>query len=124
MPGDSDARVIANAQRQAELQARHRDLTKPVPPVGSTPESIRDVKGFEGITDAMLDERATFNLQDHMKGMGKRSIAVNEFKVEGLSGDGRMATLDLQRMTEEELHGLAGAALSELEQRNKENSNA
>ncbi len=124
MPGDSDARVIANAQRQAELQARHRDLTKPVPPIGTDADSLRQVKGFEGITDAMLDERANFNLADHMKGMGKRSIAVNEFKVEGLSGDGRMATVDLQRMTAEELQGLADATLSELEQRNKENSNA
>ena len=112
MPGDSDARVISNAQRQAELEARHRDLTKPVPPVGSTPESIRQVKGFEGITDQMLDERATFNLADHMKGQRNVTLAKND-------------TLDLQKMTTEELQGLAGATMSELEQRNRqENPNA
>ncbi len=116
MPGDSDARVIANAQRQAELEARHRDLTKPVPPIGTDAESLRQVKGFEGITNEMLDERANFNLRDHMKG--------NSVKVATMLHEQRRSDLDLSKMTEEELHGLAGAALSELEQRNKENSNA
>jgi len=115
MPGDSDARVIANAQRQAELEARHRDLTKPVPPVGSTPESIRQVKGFEGITDQMLDERATFNLADHMKGMPKPGSNLTV----------KSNTIDIQHMTVEELQGLADATMSELEQRNRqENPNA
>ncbi len=112
MPGDSDARVIANAQRQAELQARHRDLTKPVPPIGTDGDSLRSVKGFEGITDEALQERATFNLQEHMKGMPKVATMTHE---------SRRSDIDLSKMTEEELHGLAGAALSELEQRNKEN---
>ncbi len=112
MPGDSDARVIANAQRQAELQARHRDLTKPVPPIGTDADSLRQVKGFEGITDEMLDERANFNLADHMKGMPKSNIITAS----------QVKTIDIQHMSVEELQGLADATMSELEQRNKENA--
>ncbi len=113
MPGDFDARVIANAQRQAELQARHRDLTKPVPPIGTDADSLRQVKGFEGITDAMLDERANFNLRDHMKGIASQKIVMHVSPSAGV--------IDLHKMSVDDLHGLAGAALSELEQRNKEN---
>ncbi len=120
MPGDSDARVIANAQRQAELQARHRDLTKPVPPIGTDADSLRQVKGFEGITNEMLEERANFNLADHMKGQKQSTVARFPHRPDLSAGQ----SINLQSMTEEELHGLAGAALSELEQRNKENSNA
>ncbi len=118
MPGDADARVIAqaaeNARRQAELEKRHRDLTKPVPPVGSDGDSLRGVKGFEGITDEILEERANFNL---------RSMHTTQTPVGKLSVP-NILPINLRAMTAEELHALAGAALTEFEQRTKENRNA
>ena len=90
-----DGQTIAAAIRQAQLEAKHRDLTKPQPVIGSTKESIRTVKGFEGITDEMLDERASFNLQDHMQGIRRPQFE---------------NSVDLTKMTPTELRGLAAAA--------------
>lgn len=88
----------ATLKRQKELEARHRDLTKPIPALGSTPESLRGQRGFEGITDEMLAERANFNLKDHM-------------------AKPPQANMDLRKMTPQELRGLAQAAASELDNR-------
>lgn len=101
----SDATVLANARRQAELEAQHRDLTQPVPPVGTDGDSIRRVKGFEQITDEMLQERATFNLKDHMANMN--AIAAR-------------SSIDLTKMTADELRGLAEAAVTELGRKEKD----
>jgi|SRR5579863_110732 len=95
MPGDADARVIANAQRQAELMARGRDLTKPQPPAGSDGDSLRRVHGMENITDEMLAHQATFTLREHLA--GQRAVVPS-------------GTLDLTQMSEEELAGLEKAA--------------
>ncbi len=98
----SDATVIANARRQAELEARNRDLTKPEVQLGSTGDSLRSVRGMENITDEMLQERATFNLKDHM--------AKQTAKIEA-------KTLDLKTLSAEELRGLRDAADQELAQK-------
>lgn len=100
-----DAQVIANAKRQAELEARGRDLTKPVPPPGHTGDSMRALPGFGAITDEMLAERANFNLRDHLK--QQKAPAVRP-------------TLDLSKMTPEELEGLMGAAAQELATKREE----
>lgn len=100
-----DAKVVNQtieaARRQAELEGRHRDLTKEIPPLGTNGASIRSHKSFEGISDAILEERAKFNLRDHMLG-----VKAQESK-----------TLNLGSMTPEELQGLAQAAAQELESR-------
>lgn len=90
-----DGQTVNAAIQQAKLEAKHRDLTKPQPVIGSTKESIRTVQGFEGITDEILDERATFNLKDHMQGI-RRPQTEN--------------AVDLTKMSAEELRGLAQAA--------------
>lgn len=78
----SDSQVIANARRQAELEARHRDLTKPMPPTGSDGDSLRAVKGFEGITDEMLAERANFSPRKVVPGRaGTASEPINLTKL-------------------------------------------
>jgi hypothetical protein len=90
-----DGQTVNAAIRQAQLEAKHRDLTKPQPVIGTTNESIRTVQGFEGISDEILNERATFNLKDHMQGI-RRPQTSN--------------SVDLTKMTPEELRGLAQAA--------------
>ena len=105
----NDAQVIANAIRQAELEKRHRDLTKPVPPIGTDGESLRNVKGFEQISDEMLEERANFNLREHMRKVGATLPAKPPIQ----------SVVDLSSMSPEELRGLAGAAQSELAQKEK-----
>jgi hypothetical protein len=109
MPGDADARVIANAIRQAELTKQHRDLTKPVPPAGTDGDSLRQVHGMEGITDEMLQERASFNLRDHL---AIRSSAV--------AVAAKPATIDLSTMSAEELAGLEKAAKQERKNKEKQ----
>ena len=104
MPGDADARVIANAKRQAELMARGRDLTKPQPPAGTDGDSLRQVHGMEGITDEMLAHTASFNLRDHM----------NQQRAVVPSG-----TLDLTTMTAEELAALEKAAKQQRKHKEK-----
>ena len=92
-----DAATIA---RQEELRSRHRDLTKPVNPIGSDLESLQSVKGFENITAADLENRATFNLKDHMAKQTVTAVAQSN-------------RINLQSMTREELLGLADAALTQ-----------
>ncbi len=104
----SDATVLANAQRQAQLEAQHRDLTKPVPPPGTDGASIRQLKGFEGITDEMLQERATFNLKDHM---AKLPPQITKGAVVNAT------VIDLKMLSKEELLGLVDAAAQELAQK-------
>ncbi len=89
--------------RQKELEARGRDLTKPEVQLGSTPESLRSVKGFEHITDEMLEERATFKLREPVR-TSTMQIA-------------NPALVDMRRMSEDELRGLAKAAVAELDNR-------
>ncbi len=100
----SDATVLANAKRQAELEALGRDLTKPVPPIGTTPESIREK--FPNLTDEILQERATFNLKDHMAKISTGAI-------------GQHPSVDLTRMSPEELAGLEKAARQQRKQKEK-----
>lgn len=102
---NADARVIANATRQAELEARHRDLTKAMPPIGTDGDSLRANPQFAGITDEMLAERATFNLQEHLKN-GKHLVGP-------IATVHHTASVDLTNMTVEELQGLADAALKQ-----------
>lgn len=102
----SDASILANAKRQAELEARGRDLTKQMPPPGQTGESLRQIKGMEQITDEMLAERANFNLREHMKG---KSTAVTV----GQTVD----RVDLSAMSPDELSGLLDATMREMAQR-------
>src|SRR5215472_14674283 len=85
------------AKRQAELEKTFRDGSAPVPPLGTNGASIRSYRGFEGITDEILKERANFNLQEHLAGVKKPA----EPKV-----------LDLGAMSPEELRGLAQAAVT------------
>ncbi len=92
----------ATRARQKELESRGRDLTKPEVQLGSTPESLRSVRGFERITDEMFEERATFNLKNvHASTMQIANPAV----------------VDMRKMTEDELRGLAKAAVAELDNR-------
>ena len=92
------------ARRQAELEGRFRDGSAYVPPLGANGDSIRSYRGFEGISDEMLRERANFSLQAHMAG-----VKPAEPKV-----------LDLAAMSPEELRGLAQAAATELESREED----
>lgn len=105
----SDASVLANARRQAELEASHRDVTKPQPPPGATAESLRQVRGMSGITDEMLAERATFNLKDHMKKAPPPAPT---------------AEVNLSVMTPEQLEALEKAAAMESKARKKRSKNA
>lgn len=96
----------ATQARQAELEKRHRDLTKPVPPLGSDGDSLRSIRGFEGITDEMLRER-----EAHSRGTMVAKVS--------------QQTVNLSKMTREELLGLADAALSEAARKPEtENENA
>ncbi len=88
--------------RQRELEARHRDLTKIPDPPGSTAESLRAIKGFEGITDEMLREREL--------GPFRQTTAFTKKLTQA-------PLIDLRTMTPEELRGLAQAAVTELHQR-------
>lgn len=103
----SDASVIANAKRQAELEALHRDVTKPVPPPGTDGDSLRHIRGMEQISDEMLQERATFNLKEHMAKQGAGAGA-----------------LDLAKLSTEELEGLANAAAREMQTREERTNDA
>jgi hypothetical protein len=111
----SDATVLANAKRQAELEARGRDLTKPMPPPGTDGDSLRAIPGMANITDEMLAERASFNLKDHMLNV--------PVKLRGQDPGGNFRSergrseIDLASMTREELYGLQNAARAELAQR-------
>lgn len=98
----------ATEQRQRELEKRHRDLSKPVDPIGSTADSLRSVRGFENITDADLENRATFNLRDHM---AKKPQAV--------SVASPTSTIDLTAMSPEELAGLEKAARQQRKSKEK-----
>ena len=102
----SDASVLANAKRQAELEARGRDLTKPMPPPGYDGESLRTVRGMSEITDEMLAERATFNLKDHMAGTAATAKAVAQ-----------NPTLNLAAMSKDQLEAIAQATMTEIAQR-------
>lgn len=93
--------------RQAELEKRHRDLTKPVLPAGSDGDSLRAVKGFEGITDEMLKEREMFSLGKSLPAISKEMIQEQH-------------NFNLHLMSVEELHGLAEAVLNEAANRQKE----
>lgn len=108
MPGDADGRVLANAIRQAQLEASHRDVTKPQPPAGTDGDSLRKIRGFDQISDQMLNERASFSLKNHMAGLKPTSVSVR----------GDRNTLDLSAMSAEELAGLEKAAKQE--RKNKE----
>lgn len=99
----------ATRARQSELEARHRDLTKPVPPLGSTPESLRSIKGFENITDAMLEERATFSLKDKMTAAGFAPSVTR----------GRTLEVNLAALSKDELLNLADALLTEASRRSE-----
>ena len=108
-------RVITAAQRQAELEARHRDLTKVIPPPGTDGDSLRALKGFESVTDEMLAERATFNLKDHMRGAKITTVTTVD------AGE-QARTVDMAAMSPEELRGLIEAAARELEQKEPDNA--
>lgn len=110
MPGDADGRVIANAIKQAELEARNRDVTKPQPPAGTDGDSLRKIRGFDQISDQMLQERASFSLKDHMAG---RTAGVLSAPVP------KPAALDLTSMTTEELAGLEKAARQQRKSKEK-----
>jgi hypothetical protein len=102
----SDSAVLANAKRQAELEARHRDLTKTIPPPGTDGDSLRAIPGMAGISDEMLDERANFNLKDHMQ--KTPTVCIDAWSP---------PRIDLTKLTPEELYGLQNAARTELAQR-------
>lgn len=104
----SDASVLANAQRQAELEARHRDLTKAVAAPGTDGDSLRTLKGMEQITDEMLDHRAHFDPK-----------AKPAHQIQTIKSD----TLNLSTMSCEELLGLADAALTEASRRPETETN-
>lgn len=87
------------AKRQRELEATHRDLTKEMPPPGSTGDSLRAIRGMENITDEMLRERANFNAKD------PRPAA-------------REVGLDFRKMSPEELAAVQQAAEAEEKARN------
>ena len=105
----------ATEQRQRELEKRHRDLSKPVDPIGSTADSLRSVRGFENITDADLENRATFNLRDHMMRTKDKQQALSE----GLNNAAGPATIDLTAMSPEELAGLEKAARQQRKSKEK-----
>lgn len=107
MPGDADGRVIANAIKQAELESRNRDVTKPQPPAGTDGDSLRKIRGFDQISDQMLQERASFSLKDHMAGRT------------GVVTVSKPAALDLTSMTAEELAGLEKAARQQRKSKEK-----
>lgn len=90
----------ATARREAELKASFRDLTAPEVPFGRDGESLRTNKAFAGISDEVLQHRAHFNLREHMQ-------TVNA-----------PVTLDLIKMTEDELEAIKQAAEIELASRN------
>ncbi len=105
----------ATQARQAELEKRHRDLTKPVPPLGSDGDSLRSIRGFENITDQDLQHRATFNLKDHLAGKGS-AVAI---------ATPQSGTVDLSSMTRDQLLTLAESALGEAARKPEtENENA
>lgn len=94
------------SEREAELRARFKDVTKPEAPLGSTPESLRQHPGFENITDADLQNRATFNLKDHLAGKSVPPAVP--------------LSVNLRTMTVDELHGLAEATLNEMATRREQ----
>lgn len=100
-----DQHVIDLAAREAQLKAQGRDLTKDVPPIGTDGESLRSHRGFEGISDAMLEERATFNLRDHM---ANRAVQVP---------NNEMGMLNLNKLSIDDLRALIHLAVGELQTR-------
>lgn len=84
-------------RREAELKATFRDVTAHEQVIGRTGDSLRAVRGFGGITDEMLAERAAFNLKEHLS------------KTSAQPG-----TMDISQMSDQELAALRTAA--EIEQ--------
>ncbi len=92
------------AQQQKDLEDKHFKRLQQDPMLGATPDSLRKVKGWEGITDEALKAREGFDIRKH-------KAQVTDPK-----------QVDLRRMTAEELRGLIEAATMQL--KSKEQAHA